>query len=276
MLLGAHVSAEKGLDLAPERARSIGARALQLFTRNQRTWSARPVGPAEAEAFRRARAEAGILVAVSHASYLANPAAPARDVLNRTRRLLSEELDRCLALGLDLLVLHPGAALDSPRARARARVAETLAPLLDRAAPAGLAIALENTAGQGSLLGADFDELAELLGLLHGHPAARVCLDTAHAWGAGHDLRGRGLTRTLAALEKAVGPGRLAALHLNDTAVPLGSRKDRHACLGEGLLGLDPFKRLQRSRKLAALPGILETPGGMEGWKREIAALEGG
>ncbi len=275
MLLGAHVSTSGGLEKAPERGREIGCDAIQIFTRNQRTWNVKPLETKEIRDFKAAREKWDIQKVVSHASYLVNAAAPDKENLRKSRALLSAEVDRCVKLGLDALVLHPGARLDAPPGKALKRVAASLRPLLDKAGKGGLRILLENTAGQGSTLGADFDELAEILELLDGHPVLGVCFDTAHAWGAGYDLRGRGLEKTLKELEDRVGPGRLQCLHLNDTNVPLGSRKDRHAPIGEGLLGLPLFRKLHRSRALSSLPGILETPNGMEGWERELALIRG-
>jgi len=276
MLLGAHLSTAGGLDQAPAKVAEIGGRAMQIFTRNQRTWRARPVTEEEARAFRRAREEEGVEYVISHASYLFNPAAPDPTNLARSRRLFAEEVDRCLALGLDAVVFHPGAAKEAPLPEARARVAESVAPHLDRAAAGGLRVLLENTAGQGTVLGSTFEELAELIALMEDHPVLGICFDTAHAWGAGFDIRGTKLMPRLKQVEEILGPDRLACFHLNDTKVDLGSRKDRHAEIGEGLLGLETFRRLHRSRKYARLAGLLETPGGMAGWKREIAAIKRG
>ncbi len=275
MLLGAHVSTSGGLEKAPGRGREIGCDAIQIFTRNQRTWSAKPLEKKEIRDFREAREKEGIRKVVSHASYLVNAAAPDPENLKKSRALLAAEVDRCVKLGLEALVLHPGARIEDPMEKALKRVAASLRPLLDKAEKGGLKILLENTAGQGSTLGADFDELGEILDLLVGHPALGVCFDTAHAWGAGYDLRGKGLEKTLKDLESRVGKGRLHCLHLNDTNVPLGSRKDRHAPIGEGLLGLPLFRKLHNSRALASLPGILETPNGMEGWEKELKLIRG-
>jgi len=273
MRLGAHVSVAGGLDLAPDRAQEIGASALQLFTRNPRTWKSKPLGVLEARAFRTAREAAGIESALAHLSYLPNLASPAPGMLRRSRFALRREVDRAVALGLDAIVFHPGAALDAPRADALDRVAESLRGVIDRARAGGVDLLLENTAGSGSVLGAEFEELAHVLDRLDGHPAVGVCLDTAHAWGAGHDLIGRGLEATLRHAERVLGKGRIRAFHLNDTAVERGSRRDRHAPIGEGELGLETFRKLHRARRFTRLPGILETPSGMTGWTREIAAI---
>ena len=275
MLLGAHVSTAGGLEKAPERGREIGCDAIQIFTRNQRTWNVKPLDFKEIRAFKETRGKEGIRKVVSHASYLVNAAAPAPENLKKSRALLRAEVERCVQLGLDALVLHPGARIDDPLKKALQRVAASLRPLLDKAEKAGLKILLENTAGQGSTLGADFNELGEILNLLEDHPALGVCFDTAHAWGAGYDLLGPGLAKTLKKLESSVGKGRLSCFHLNDTNVPLGSRKDRHAPIGEGLLGVELFRKLHKSRRFASLPGILETPNGMEGWEKELKLIRG-
>ncbi len=275
MLLGAHVSTAGGLEKAPGRGREIACDAIQIFTRNQRTWNVKPLDPGEIRAFRRAREKEGIRKVVSHASYLVNAAAPDKENLKKSRALLAAEVDRCVQLGLDALVLHPGARIEDPLEKALKRVAASLRPLLDKAEKGGLEILLENTAGQGSVLGADFDELGEIIDLLEGHPALGVCFDTAHAWGAGYDLAGPGLEKTLKRLEDRVDKGRLLCFHLNDTNVPLGSRKDRHAPIGEGILGLPLFQKLHRMKRFASLPGILETPNGMEGWEKELKLIRG-
>jgi len=273
MRLGAHVSVAGGLDLAPGRAREIGASALQLFTRNARTWRTKPIGVREARAFRDAREAAGIDWALAHLSYLPNLASPAPGMLRRARFALRREVDRAIALGLDAIVFHPGAALDAPREVALDRVAGSLRFVLDRAAAGPVDLLLENTAGSGTVLGPTFEEPAHVLDRLDGHPRVGVCLDTAHAWGAGYEMTGRGLGRTIRRAESLLGRSRIRAFHLNDTPVERGSHRDRHAGIGEGKLGLETFRTLHRMRRFARVPGILETPSGMEGWAREIAAI---
>jgi deoxyribonuclease IV len=274
MRLGVHVSTAGGLPLAIERAREIGCEALQVFARNQRQWSPRPLDPDEAAAFRRAAREAGYLAtAVSHASYLINPSALDATFLERSRNALVDEIDRCAQLGIPYLCVHPGAHMGAGEEAGLALAAASVRFALDATRGRRVAVLLECTAGQGTSLGHRLEHLATLLSLL---PRRRtgVCLDTCHLFAAGYDLRtAKGYERTMRAVEETVGLSRVRAWHLNDSVQPRGARRDRHTHIGEGRIGKQAFRRLVNDPRFEALPGLLETPGEPEDDRRNLDLL---
>jgi deoxyribonuclease-4 len=273
-LLGAHVPTSGGLALAPARGNAIRADAIQIFTRSQLQWKARSVAPEEAAAFREATAASGLRAVVAHGSYLVNLASPEPRALERSREAFVAELERCHALGIGCLIFHPGAHLGAGEAAGLATVAASLVHVLERTEGVEVSLALEATAGMGSSLGHSFEQLAAILELVKGAARVRVCLDTCHLFAAGYDIASpAGYESTLRAFERTVGLARLAALHLNDSRRELGSRADRHAPIGAGHLGLATFRRIVRDARLRGLPMLLETPGGLPAWKRELALL---
>jgi deoxyribonuclease-4 len=274
MLLGAHVSTAGGLANAPQSGRAIRADVIQIFTRNQRQWRARPVTRAEAAAFRRVRRECGIQRVFAHASYLINLASPERATRQRGCAALVAEVERCAALGVDGVIFHPGAHMDAGMSAGLATVARSLDSLFDRVGRTPVRVLIEITAGQGSSVGHSFEQLAEIVA--HSRNGARlgVCLDTCHLLAAGYDLISPAGYRAMwRAFDRTLGRDRLAAIHLNDSRKGLGSRVDRHAPIGKGLLGRETFRRIMNDRRLARVPLILETPGPEPAWRREIALL---
>lgn len=260
--LGAHVSSAGGLERAVERAAELGATALQLFTKPPQRWAEREPGETEASAFAHARAAVGVVFAASHDSYLINLASPDAVLRRRSSAAFQAELARCVRLGLDALVTHPGhVTAGRPEAGLRRNAAELAKAL--RACPGETRVLLETTAGSGSALGSQFEELARLLDRIPTALRDRVgiCLDTAHVFAAGYDLRGdyEGVIRRF---DRLLGLDRLGLLHLNDSRAPLGSRVDRHAHIGEGELGEAPFAALMKDPRLTGVPRVLETPKG--------------
>lgn len=256
MILGAHESIAGGLHKAFDRAREHGAEAVQVFVKNARGWKAKPLDPADIRAFR----EAAGMPAMAHASYLINLAAPEGSEL-RTKSLdaLEDELSRCEALGIPGLVLHPGAHADA--AEGVALVAAALDECFDRV-PGKAQVWLENTAGQGTSLAWRFEELGAILRAAGRKDRLGVCFDTCHAFAAGYDLTtDEGYDATFAALGEAIGGlDRVRGFHLNDCKKPLGCRVDRHEEIGDGVMGLSPFRRLLLDERFARVPGVLETP----------------
>lgn len=251
-----------GLHRAPERGRELGVRALQIFTKSPRRWAERSVDPQEADAFRRAVDASGIVFTAAHDSYLINLASPDRTLRRRSTAALRAELERCRALGLDALVTHPGNATDGDREGALRRNAEALTAIVESPA-ADTPILLETTAGSGTALGGRFEELARLLDLLPACLRERtgVCLDTAHVFAAGYDLRGDP-EAVLERFDRLIGLERLRLIHMNDSRAALGSRVDRHAHIGEGRIGEAAFAALMREPRLRGVPRVLETPKG--------------
>jgi deoxyribonuclease-4 len=259
--LGAHVSAAGGTFEAPPRAAAITATALQLFTKQANRWAERACADDECTRFRGALAGTAVGATVAHDSYLINLASPDPALRARSIDSMAAELARCEALGIDDLVSHPGNYMDD-RAAGLARNADGIGEALARV-PGRTVLCLETTAGQGTVLGATFEELAELIARLPAEQQARVgvCLDTCHVYAAGYDLVGD-YDGVWARFADVVGMERLRVLHLNDSKTPFGSRKDRHELIAEGSLGAAPFRRLMTDERLAHLPKILETPKG--------------
>ncbi len=278
--LGAHVSVAGGLATAFERAAALGCDAIQVFVKNANQWRARPLADADAVAFRAAHAASGVGAVMAHASYLVNLAAADPRVLALSTVALTDELERCGRLGIAGLVLHPGAHLgrgdEAGLDRAAAALDRTLAAL------PGLRtrVLLENTAGQGSCLGHRLEHLAALRGRLPQARRRRVgfCIDTCHAFAAGYPVADpAGWRDFVAEVAGRLGLAHLGCIHVNDSLRPCGSRRDRHAHIGEGLMGLETFARLLAEPALASVPMIVETEAGKDlaGHARDLAVLRG-
>ena len=274
MHLGAHVPITGGVFNAPTHGRAIGAEAIQIFTRNQMQWACRPLREEESARFREALAASGIRRVLTHGSYLMNLASPNPDFLARSRACLVTEMERCHQLGIPHVVLHPGAHMGQGEDAGLRAIARSLDHVLERTEGLDVMPLLEVTAGQGSTLGYRFEHLAAIFDRLRVPDRVGVCLDTCHLYAAGYDLATpAGYERTMRAFGRRVGFGRLHAVHLNDSRREKGSRVDRHARAGEGLLGLDTFARLVNDPRLCGLPLVVETPGPLAEWKKEIARI---
>ena len=260
-LFGAHMSVAGGTPRAVERAVAHRCDVLQIFTKNANQWRGRPLPGDEVEEFRRRVDEAGLAAVVSHASYLINLATSATPLRQQSREAMADELDRAEALGLLGVVLHPGAYTSSSPSEGLRLIAENLLALLDSGSRGNAMVLLEGTAGQGTSLGARFEELAEIIDRMGGHPRVGVCLDTCHLLAAGYDIvSADGYAQTFVDFDRTVGLGRLGVFHLNDSKKPLGSRVDRHEHIGKGCVGLEPFRRLVNDPRFATIPMLLETP----------------
>ncbi len=263
--LGAHVSVAGGTHNAFERGRDIGCDALQIFVKNASRWRGRVLADDEVASFREQHADTGWPV-VAHASYLINLASPDDELSEKSLTALSDELERCDRLGVPGLVLHPGAHVGEGVEAGVERVARALDRVFALRPELEARVLLENTAGQGSTLGADFEELGAILARVDDPERLGICFDSCHAFAAGYDLRDEeGYGATMEALDRAVGLARLRAVHLNDAVHPLGSRKDRHASILEGEIGRDFFAVITQDARFASLPMILETPLGDDG-----------
>jgi deoxyribonuclease-4 len=255
--LGAHVSTAGGVQNAPARAAELGSRVLQLFTKQPSRWAEPELTPSVIDAFRAERERCGILCAAAHDAYLINLASPDPVLQARSCAAFRGELERCRRLGLEYLVSHPGSATDGDRARGLARNAEAIRRQLDEVAD--VTVLLETTPGSGRCLGASFAELAELIARIDGGDRVGVCVDTCHVWVAGYDLR-RDYERVVRELDAAIGLHRVKLFHLNDSVGGCGSFRDRHAHIGQGTLGEEPFRALLDDARFAGVPKLLETP----------------
>ncbi|MEN8150791.1 MAG: deoxyribonuclease IV [Planctomycetota bacterium] len=259
LLLGAHLSIAGGVSRAVERAEPYGMTALQIFTRSARTWTCPPLADDEAERFRAALAASKVRAACAHATYLANVASPDRNARRRSERALVDELTRCERLGLPWLVLHPGSRRGTTGGVKRAGAA--IRRVLSATSGFAAGILVENCAGQGDSLGDTFTEIGAVLAGAGDGERLGMCLDTCHAFAAGYDLRTEeGFASARDEIDDRVGLVRVRVVHVNDSVRELGSRVDRHAGIGLGAMGEEPFRRLLADPVLGRLPLILETP----------------
>ena len=259
--LGAHLSIQGGLPRAVDRAVASKCEALQIFTKSAGQWRARSLPGVEIAEFRDKVGAAGIHPVVAHNSYLINIAAASPVLREQSIAALAEEIDRAEALGLQGLVMHPGAYTSGTEEDGLRLIAEGLSQILKARPRSRTRILLEHTAGQGTSLGHRFEHLASILERLDGSPRVGVCLDTCHLLTAGYDLCSEeGYRATFREFDRTVGIDRIAVFHLNDSKKPCGSRVDRHEHIGKGCLGLDPFRRLLNDRRFAGRAMLLETP----------------
>jgi len=273
--LGAHVSTAGGVANAPARAAEIGATVAQIFTKQPSRWAEPEIDDETAASFDAARDANRIRLIGSHDSYLINLASPDPQLRQRSLDCFIGELRRCERLGLDFLVTHPGNATDGDVEHGLDRNASALEAAL-AAVPGRTRVLLETTAGSGTALGASFEQLAAIIRAVSPEYRERigVCFDTCHVWVAGYDLAGdyNGVMRQL---EQVVGLDRVGAFHLNDSIGDRGSRRDRHANIGEGTLGLEAFRALINDERFFGIPKLLETPKEDDADRRNLATLRG-
>jgi deoxyribonuclease IV len=258
MRLGATTSIAGGISLAIGRAHADGGQCLQVFTRTARGWTSPPLAEAEARAFRR-ESRAWALPAIAHGSYLVNLATEDRLLRSRSLSAVVEELRRCAALAIPCLVLHPGS---HPDVRTGLRhVARALDGIHAETAGLSPRVCLEVTAGPGNCLGHRLEHLEEVLSLVSAPERLGICLDTCHLFAAGYDVStARGMTAVLDESIRRFGRRRIRCFHLNDSVGPLGCRRDRHAEIGRGMLGLAGFRALVNDARFLDTPAVLETP----------------
>ncbi|EAA5491357.1 deoxyribonuclease IV [Salmonella enterica subsp. enterica] len=273
--IGAHVSAAGGLANAPARAAEIGATAFALFTKNQRQWRAAPLTPQVIDDFKIACEKYYFSAAqiLPHDSYLINLGHPVSEALEKSRDAFLDEMQRCEQLGLTLLNFHPGSHLmQIAQEDCLARIAESINIAL--AQTEGVTAVIENTAGQGSNLGFEFEQLAAIIDGVEDKSRVGVCIDTCHAFAAGYDLRTpEACEKTFTEFGKIVGFQYLRGMHLNDAKSAFGSRVDRHHSLGEGNIGHDAFRWIMQDGRFDGIPLILETIN-PDIWAEEIAWLK--
>ena len=273
--IGAHTSAAGGVHNAIYEGQSIGASAIQLFTSNQKQWNGRRFTPEEISLWEKALAETGIDQVMSHDSYLINLGALNPETLQKSRKALREELERCHTLKIPYLNFHPGTAGEGTEEQCLQTIIESLLELEELAAQGPTRLLLEATAGQGTSVGHRFEHLACILRGAEKRIPLGVCIDTCHIFAAGYDIRTKeSFAATLKEFDEIVGLSHLCAFHLNDSMKDLGSRVDRHAPLGKGKIGIEAFEFLMQHPKLTQLPKYLETPDGPELWKQEFALLK--
>lgn len=260
---GAHISISGGIHLAIDRAVASGCNVMQIFTRNSNQWKGKPVSDSDVALFRNKFADSGLIEVVSHDIYLINLASPPGETREKSLAAFRDELETCARLGIMKVVMHPGSHLaDSPEA-GLARVTEAFDQLFAEVPQFDGRVLIETTAGQGSNLGRTFEELATIIKGSKYPEKFGVCFDTCHTFAAGYDLATEaGYADTMAQFDRLIGLERLACFHLNDSKKGLGSRVDRHEHIGQGTLGLNPFKFILNDARFSNIPKILETPKG--------------
>jgi deoxyribonuclease-4 len=255
--LGVHCSVSGGLEKSFDEASRLGIDVMQIFTRNQRQWSAKPITEEEKQLFSKSLKDSDIGVTFSHCSYLINLAAENEDNRDKSIKALTEEVLRCTELGLHYCVLHPGAAGSQDFSTAMKKIAEGIIEVLNATPDSKVMVLLENTAGQGTSVGGTFENLATIRGMI---PGSRVgyCFDTCHAFASGYDIRTfEGCERTFKDFEDILGLHNLKVFHLNDSKGDLGSKLDRHEHIGKGKLGIEPFQYIMNRFK--DVPKVIET-----------------
>ncbi len=258
MLFGGHVSG--GVKAAPERAKEIGADALQLFVQSPRAWRFPDHDADVLASFGERARDAGIQAVVVHAIYLCNLASPDDEIYEKSVATLRSTVDTACAIEADGVVFHVGSHLGSGFEAGLERVVPALGQVLERCSDTTWLL-VENSAGTGGTIGRSLEELATLIERLGRHPRLGVCLDSCHLWASGYDVTDSVALETLLdELDDAVGLDRLRVLHINDSQTPLGSNRDRHANIGEGLMG-DRLSVFLGSKRLQGLPALLEVPG---------------
>ncbi len=272
--IGAHMPTGKGLDDAVRRGQEIGCTAIQVFTSSPRMWKGSPADPAKAEKLATAVAETHVPVLLSHDTYLVNLCAVSQEIAAKSKSTLTDEMVRCGAYGIPMVVSHLGAEMGQDRDVAYQRVADAVTEIL-ATTPESVTLLAETTAGQGSSLNVRFEDIADLFRRCGDPSRLAVCLDTCHIYSAGYDIRTEaGVNETLAAFDSIVGLSRLQAIHLNDSKFPLGSRKDRHENIGKGEIGEAAFRAIINHPALQDVPMFLETPTEDDGHAQDLARLK--
>ena len=269
--IGIHTSIAGSYLNALEAARKLGCNALQVFSASPRMWQGGParIPDVDAIAFRARREELGLGPLVIHANYLINLAASQPMLRTRSIQAFHEEIVRAVTLGADFLVVHPGARGEASARQAISTIVESVKQATKRVPMRGLTILIENSAGMGTAIGSRLEEVAEIVGGLLPEVPAGACLDTAHLFAAGYDIKSeRGLEATIGQIHDVIGLQNVPVFHANDSKVPLGGRVDRHAHIGKGKIGAEAFARILQHPRLGSstpegLPGrafLAETP----------------
>ena len=261
-LLGAHVDSSGGLHLAFERARAMGAEAIQVHPTPPGFWGSPKLDETRIATFKDAAREHGNPPVYFHAVYLINLAGDDTTMRQRSESTLAGYLKAADELGVDGVIFHTGSHKGAGFETRLPSITEHLRRVLERADPRSARLLIENNAGLGGCVGARFEEIAQMLSALGDDPRVAVCFDTCHAFASGYDERTPdAVGRTIDELDRVIGIGRVQVIHCNDSVTGLGSNRDRHANIGEGQIGAEGFRALLREPRLAKLPFILEVPG---------------
>jgi len=275
LLVGAHVSTSGGVFNGIAHGEEIGATAIQIFSKNQTRWISKPLSDKDVEKFKESWKNSAIKEVVIHGSYLINLASPDPVVLEKSKNAFRDEVERAEQLGIRYLIFHPGSHLKTGEETGLKKIAESLNRVIEKTPNYSVRQLLETTAGQGTNLGYKFEQLATIIDFVEDKNRVGVCLDTAHIFAAGYDIRNReNYEDTWKTFEKILGMDILYAIHVNDSKKEMGSRVDRHENIGEGLIGEETFRLMMNDPNLEMIPKILETPGGLEEHQRNLETLK--
>lgn len=273
-MLGAHIAISGGIELAPERGRKVTCDCMQIFSKNQMQWKSRPIDLEVAEKFKENSKKFGIKETVIHDSYLINLGSPDNALLKQSRETFLDEMVRAKHLDVRYLIFHPGAHMGSGEQVGLKKIAESMNWARSEFGSGDVQLLLELTAGQGSALGHSFEQLAKIIDYQDDPKSTGVCFDTAHAYGAGYDVKTKnGYERTFDHFDDVVGLEYLKAMHINDSKVKLGSGVDRHEQIGKGYIGLEGFSNFVNDHRWDKIPMNLETPLGDKMYKKELKLL---
>lgn len=278
MYLGSHMSISGGLHKAFERIRSVDGTALQIFTRNQRQWKIPELTDEMIEQFKEAWKDWGDYPVAAHDSYLINLASPKKDTAEKSLHAFTEEMRRCEALGIPWLVTHPGSHLGKGVDEGIERYVKKLDKAIEDSDTETVTVLLETTAGQGTNLGATFEELARMLEQSKHGDRLGVCYDTCHTFAAGYDIRTKeAYNKTMDEFDRLIGTDRIGFFHLNDSKPDLGDKKDRHEHIGKGAIGKDGFRNLLNDERFSQVGMSLETDKGddLEEDRMNLSVLRG-
>ncbi len=274
LLFGAHMLISGGTSLAIERGESIGCTAIQIFSKSNRQWKAKPMQTEDVNAFKSALERSSIKSVITHASYLINIGSPNKELADKSTLALIDELNRCAELSINYLVLHPGSHSNTNEADCLQRISNNIDKALEQTNHK-TSILLETMAGQGTSVCYTFEQIATIIQLSQYKKNLGVCFDTCHAFVAGYDFRTEKAYHNMwEHFDKTIGLKKIHAMHINDTKTDLGSRVDRHANIGEGAIGLQAFKLLFNDSRFFNVPKILETPyATLEDYKKNMAVI---
>ncbi|MBS1271836.1 MAG: Endonuclease 4 [Candidatus Marinimicrobia bacterium] len=275
-LFGAHVSIAGGIYKAPIRGEELECDAIQVFTKNQMQWSAKPLKQEDTDKFKMNMEKYRPNSVMTHDSYLINLGSPEDKKLEKSRNAFLDEIQRCDQLGIDLLVFHPGSHLEAGERRALDTIADSLNWAHEQTPDASVISLLEIAAGQGTNVGYTFEQLMDMIENVKDKSRVGVCMDTCHMFAAGYDIRTKDTYEaTWKEFENVIGLDWLKAFHINDSKKPFKSNLDRHENLGKGYIGLEAFRLLLYDERFTGIPMVLETPGGDEWFTKNLKAMRG-
>ncbi|MBT4594970.1 deoxyribonuclease IV [bacterium] len=259
-LLGAHISITGGINIAIEKAKSIGCTAIQIFTSNPRSWNKKLFSEDEKKLFTQSCEQSGIREVVAHSSYLLNIASTDKLIQTRSKNFLQYELERCESLSINTVVVHPGSKKETADKQAFAAAANAINYALEKN-HGKTSIAIETMAGQGSQIGARFEELKEIYERIENKSRVVFCMDTAHIHASGYSIGTKEtFNKVLKQFDKILSLNKLKIIHMNDSKTACGSKSDRHEKIGQGTIGLEAFDAIMNNKLLEKIPKILETP----------------